>query len=120
MTLHGPLKDFNFATNELFKSLNLLTIDDIYKLELAKFMYRATNNSLPKSFETYFIRAEHNYNLRSALSNPFQTRISNIIQYKRWLTSAGIKIWENLDPHLKIIPYQLFWRYYRKQLINNY
>ena len=47
MTLHGPLKDFYFSANEMFKNMDLLKTEDIFKLELAKFMHRAESKNIP-------------------------------------------------------------------------
>ena len=42
-------KKFSHVTH-LFKKLNLLKLNDIYDLELAKFMHNITSNKLPLSF----------------------------------------------------------------------
>ena len=78
MTLHGPLKDFYFSANEMFKNLDLLRLDDIYQLELAKFMHRAYNKDLPQNFDVYFTRIEdmHSYNLRSIHNKTFYSKTS--------------------------------------------
>ena len=67
MTLHGPLKDFYFSANEMFKNMDLLRIEDIFELELGKFMHKAQSKQLPENFDNYFTRIEnmHSYNLRS-------------------------------------------------------
>ena len=44
MTLHGPLNDFNFSANEMLKNMHILKLEDIYKIELAKFMHNSVND----------------------------------------------------------------------------
>ena len=84
MTLHGPLKDFHFSANEMFKNMELLKIEDIFKLELAKFMHRAESKTLPENFESYFTRIEtmHSYNLRSIRNKTFYTKSTKIAKYR--------------------------------------
>src|SRR6218665_3242325 len=41
-------------TASLFKDYSLLTITDLYKLQLAIFMYRYHKGTLPKIFDHYF------------------------------------------------------------------
>ena len=54
-------------SNSLFLKYNILKIEDIYMLELSKFMCLFHTNSLPEIFDTYFLSTEHahHYNTRS-------------------------------------------------------
>ena len=47
MSSTGPLKELKISADALFKSAGLLKMREIYNLELAKFMYRVCNNSVP-------------------------------------------------------------------------
>ena len=53
--------------NALYQKYKILKIDDVYKLELGKFMYLYHVNNLPKIFETYFLSIDdaHHYNTRN-------------------------------------------------------
>ena len=44
----------NFELNPLFEILEILTLEDIYDLELAKFIYKQKNNLLPANLAKYF------------------------------------------------------------------
>ena len=50
----------------LYRNLNLLKMKDIYKLELAKFMYQLNHGTLLKSFYDRLIKLSviHNYSTR--------------------------------------------------------
>ena len=52
----------------LYQNLNLLKLNDIYKLELAKFMYKFYNNNLPIVFQNRFTKNEkiHTYVTKEA------------------------------------------------------
>ncbi len=44
-------KKYRSHTEPLFKSNNILKLDDLYKLQVALFMYDLQAHNLPKSFE---------------------------------------------------------------------
>ena len=46
--------------SHLYQNLNLLKLNDIYKLELAKFMHKLYNNNLPIVFQNRFAKIEKN------------------------------------------------------------
>ena len=46
--------------SHLHKNLNLLKLNDIYKLELANFMHKLYNNNLPIVFQNRFANIEKN------------------------------------------------------------
>jgi len=43
---------------QLYKNLNFLKLNDIYRLELAKFMHQLYNNKLPKVFTNKLTKLE--------------------------------------------------------------
>ena len=105
MTLHGPLKNFfkynpedshgNFKNLELFKSCEILKIEDIYKLEMAKLMRKASTNSLPSALNQVFLRP------RYPRQKQFLLPLANSKCGEKSLKYAGPKLWESLDPLLK-------------------
>ena len=59
--------NYNAHTEPLFKLLNILKIDDLYRLNLLKFYYKYVNNELPLFFNSFSImpRSEmHTYDTR--------------------------------------------------------
>ena len=66
------LKD-SINMSSLFKSMNILKIKDIYKLEMAKFMYLYYHHRLPQNFEQYIKPAatHHKYVTRSITNKSF-------------------------------------------------
>ena len=57
-------------TTPLFNELKLLTIFEIFKLQLGIFMYKWWNNLLPSNFSSLFTftRSIHSYSMRNNLS----------------------------------------------------
>ena len=90
-------------TASLFKDCSLLTITDLYKLQLAIFMYRYHKGTLPKIFDHYFsLNASlHDHNTRTKFNlHPILCR-TNARRFTVRL--AGPKIWNAIDIGLRNI-----------------
>ena len=91
-TIYTPVKT-------LYSSLNVLTVYDVYKLELGKFMYKLNCNSLPFVFLESFKRINeiHTYNTRQLstmkyfLPRVFKSIGQSILSYR------GINFWNSID-----------------------
>ena len=126
MTLHGPLKNFfkyndedtqgNIKSLELFKSCEILTLTDIYKLELGKFMHKASTNLLPSSLNDLFMRP------RYPRQQQFLVPLVRTKFGERSLRYSGPKLWESLEPQLKdpILTCKAFSKAYKKILLQQY
>ena len=62
-----------YETNLLYSKLRVLMLDDMIKMEFAKFIFKYSNNMLPNFFNNYFIKLEniHNYNTRRKSRNEY-------------------------------------------------
>ena len=123
MTLHGPLKNFFFSADEMFKNMEILRLADIYKLELGKFMHKTQSKSVPENFENYFTRIEnmHNHPLRSITNTTFYPKSTNTSKYRNWLTNDGVELWtKKIHSDLKKLPYKSFANKYKREILDSY
>ena len=120
MALHGPLKDIELNNHELYANLQLLKFEDIYRLEMSKFMHRCCHETIPLSFQSYFQKKSYNYNLRSLARNPFRTQMTHTEAYKRWLVNYGLHIWNEIEPDVKNLPYDPFKIELKKRILKSY
>ena len=67
MTFSGRTEN---VTTE-YKNMNILKLHDIYRFEIAKFMYRHSKSSLPLTFDEYFRPINHHQNTRLRSDAPF-------------------------------------------------
>ena len=70
----------------LYKKLNYLKLNDIYHLELAKFMHKICNNKLPLLFQQRFNRIDlvHSHQTRKLTNlNYFLPRVSKSAGQKK-------------------------------------
>ena len=87
----------------LYKQLKLLKLEDIYKLELSKFMHQLNCNMTSKVFEKNFVKLEsvHSYSTRQKTKNNyFLTRVNKTMSQKQ-LAFRGTKLWATLDNSIK-------------------
>ena len=66
------LKDNRYHTNSLYKELNILPLEDCYKLKLVIFMWKIENNKLPHNIISKFQRISHHYNTRQRRQSSIQ------------------------------------------------
>jgi hypothetical protein len=93
-------------TDPLFTSLKTLKIYDIYKHQLAIFMYQHHNNMLPNHLidETFFNTAYpvHNYETRHA--NTQYIKPTNTVLASNTSASQGPLLWNNIPTIIKTSP----------------
>ena len=111
----GPLTH----TSPLFHKLNILSIFDIFKLQLAQLVFESTNNIGPTSSIIQFTRINemHNHNTRYSTNNLF-TNSSRTTRYGlRNLQTAGTKLWATIPYSIKCKPSKIsFKKNYKKYL----
>ena len=108
-------------TGPLFAKNNILTIGDMYTLELGLFMYKYSINVLPVAFSNYFTKRSdiHNYSTR-------HVNDLNLTKNKKSFSDHGIRscgpiLWNSLPKSLKETKTAKHFRNtLKRSLINNY
>ena len=98
--LPGPLAH----TPPLFLHLNVLTVFDIFKLQLGKFVYDAVNNIGPANKIINFNMAStiHSHNTRYANQGNFFLYNARTTRYGlKSLSAEGSKLWRSLPSDIK-------------------
>ena len=106
----------------LCKNLSSLKLQDIYKLERAKFMYQLFFNKLPKIIEFAFPKIEniHNHNTRHTQNTIiFLSRVSKNAA-KNQLSFKGIKLWQSIPDRIKTLSWFSFKKTYKQSLLSQY
>ena len=90
----------------LCEQLQVLNIDEIYKLEVAKFMAKVNLNKLPvfcsnqlRIFRT--LSSIHTYSTRSVSSKSFYVQRTSVVKTNQSLKISGVKIWNSLPRHIR-------------------
>ena len=89
--------DFDAHTDTLFKNLKILNFENIYKLQIGKFMYQYKSGLLPYSFNNMFLVTHqvHSYGTRSSELFYFPQCRTNIRKFS--ISFQGPKCFNSLS-----------------------
>ena len=101
-------QNYKAHANPLFKKLKILTIFDIHKLEIAKYMFKTIQHhagTTPSSFTP--LTSLHNYFTRNSNTNFFIKR-SNTELGKKCKQVIGARVWSEVPLNIKSLPFPMF------------
>ena len=87
----------------LYKFMNILLINDIYELKIAKFMYYFYHRMLFEIFDKYFKsgNTQHSYNTRSIASDGYYLERAITKNGQLSCTYAEVKTWNKIPLNIK-------------------
>ena len=87
--------EYNVHTSVLYKKLNIPKVDDLFKIQICKFMYLLINCMLPESLMNIFTPSSgvHNYNTRQKYFSHVNTRTNMV---SKTFIHQGPKLWQEL------------------------
>ena len=108
---------------QLYKKNKILQLSDLYKSEIAKFMYKFNKNKLLPNFSQYCASLDciHDYHTRQKTSSSlFLPRMLTKMGQKA-LLFKGVQIWQNIPSTIKQQKsLQLFVKSLRTVILNSY
>lgn len=114
-------KRFDHVT-QLYKNLNILKLNEVYMLELAKFMHKLKNNKLPRSFQQRFTKTTdiHSYPTRNNTESNYYLHRACKDAGQKTLQFRGVKLWNDIDNNIKNKGFIEFKKRYKELLMENY
>ena len=110
-------------SDPLYMKLQLLKLNDIYKLQVAIAMYNISNKIWNIDSQTQpitSINSIHKYQTRLVKKNNYHLHLIRTNLVKSMLTCAGPKIWNEIPQHIKLLEKHHFKKEYKKLLLNLY
>ena len=106
----------------IYRRLQVLKINDLYKLETTKFMHQFSDKSLPASFEKYFTRTTfvYRYSTRASEHNDYFLPHFSTSRLQRSIRFSGVKIWNSIPCKFKNLSLKKFISEYKLHLIKRY
>ena len=100
---------------------NILQLDDLFKHEIAKFVYCYLTNKTPNSFRNYFCKTlEHSSRVTRQSSDNSNLHIpryrTNRLQ--RCIKYQGVKVWNSIPQKIRVLSYKKFNVEYKNVLLN--
>ena len=130
MLTHNEVRqnDYSFlSSNPLFLKLEILKIQDLFKVKIGKFIYKCLNKNTPINFRDWFLltRQIHNYNTRSGYTDTDQLLSTKNLFIPTARTSHYLgsrsKIWNSLPPEVRVITsFGLFKVKLNRHMVQNY
>ena len=96
---------FETKLSPLYDELKLLKLNNIYKLEVSKLMYKFRSKSLPICFNEYFVLPSkvHSYSTRFVTGENYFLTHFNKSNSQRSIRYQGPKIWNELPADIRNI-----------------
>ena len=109
-------------TDPLFYQLNVLKVNDINSFQTAIFMFRYTKNSLPQTFNDYFLYNKNVHSYPTRARNDIHLNNPRILLAHKSLRHHGPDVWNALPNYLKQFTSFLkpFKRKLKRIMINKY
>ena len=106
----------------IYRRLQVLKINDLYKLATAKFMHQVSDKSLPASFEKYFTRTTfvHRHSTRTFERNDYFLLHFSTSNLQRSIRFSRVKIWNSIACKFKNLFFKKFILKYKLHLLNQY
>ena len=106
----------------LFKSIKILKMKCIFKLELAKFMYSYCHSKSPENLDNYFNYASkhHDYKTRSITADKFYLERAKTRNGQRSSSYIGVKMWNTVLPTFKQSPKYSFSKQIKLSMLSEY
>ena len=95
---------YNANTNNILYDLRILKLDDIYKINVSKFILAFMKHELPPPIMTLYTPAKNpqNYNTRQNMKFKIKPQIRRTLQASQSIIHNGPNIWNSLDNQLYI------------------
>ena len=114
---------FRSSAKPLYKKLNILTIHDTFKHEVAKFVYNCNKTLNPTPFLNYF-KKTHQVLIRHTRQSEDKDNLyiskyhSNRLQ--RCIKCQGVKIWNNIPSEIKRHSFNSFKYWFEQYLLSQH
>ena len=94
----------SYSLDPLFEILEILKIDQIYTLEVAKFVFRDKSNLLPTNIAKYFETSPGNRRTSQRISQSSSSRLNHNTTYgTKSIRYKSISIWNEVPNELKTL-----------------
>lgn len=115
--LHQPYKS---PSSPLFHSLNILKLEDVYKLQMGKLMHKHYKNKISTSNHLTSISSIHSHNTRSMLNGNYYLPSVRTNLGKTSFCFNGPKVWNSFPDTIRNSSDFMFKRNLKKHLIEKY
>ena len=106
-----------------FNHLSILKVRDVAKMEMAKFVHKSVNHSLPKYFQTCFhkVSLAHKRSTRSSSSDNLAIPLFRTNRAQRSIKYQGSKVWNSIPTAIQRLKLKkLFFGQWEIKMVKSY
>ena len=99
------------SVNPYYSQLKILQIDEMFKFEVAKFVYGTLNNRTPNTFRKYFCKTNDRSSRatrQSSVCNRLNIPCYRTNKLQRCINHQGIKIWNCIPTNITAFSHKKF------------
>ena len=111
-------ESYRTSSSPLFLELQLLNVNQIYKLKIGTLMHKTLNSSIVTPYKLTKTTDIHSYNTRSNNKNNFYLPNAKTNLSKQSLAYNCPSIWNNIPPEIRSLPFSLFKKHYKLHLLS--
>ena len=102
--------DYRTSINVLYNEFRVLKLEDMIDMEFVKFVFKFSNNMLPKYFNNYFRSLEtiHDHNTRQKAKQDFFHTYAPTKWGKNILQHRGLYLWKDVPMEMKNLTFSKF------------
>ena len=109
--------NYRAPSSPLFLQLQMLNIEQIYKLRIGILMHKTQSGTINIPCRLTKTSEVHSYNTRSTAYNNFYIPEARINLTKESLIYSGPKIWNNIPPEIRSLPFLPFKKKFKSHLL---
>ena len=114
--------DFRDLINPYYSYMKILQIDDLFKFELAKFVYGFLHNKTPNLFRKYFCKTNdrsRRATRQSSDCNNLTTPRYRTNKLQRCIKYQGVRIWNCIPTNIRVFSHKKFKHTYKNFLLSS-
>ena len=111
-----------YRLDNYYLNQRILKVNELYNLEIAKFMRNHTDGSLPNCFASFFVESRylHSYNTRSSHSRNYNISNFRTCRGQRSIQFLGPKLWNDIPSEIRNAPKHRFKNKMEKLIFSHY
>lgn len=92
---------YRSSTNPLLIKFDVLSVKDMYNLELGTFMFKFNNNLLPNTFDDLFTKQSDIHVIDTRHKDQFRLPLTKKVFCEKSIRFTGIRLWNGIDSTIK-------------------
>ena len=113
--------DSRTSVNVLYNEFRVLKLNDMVDMEFVKFVFKFSNNMLPRYFKNYFrsLGTIHDHTTRQKAKKDFFHTYAQTKWDKNMMQHRGLNLWKNVPMEMKNLTFSLFKKSYKINVLKN-